>query len=220
MKLLVEPLIIFIVLFFPGLYFSLVSVTVSVTQFDINQEMMRIITHNIPALCLIWFFLLKEPIRSVLGILKPQKKDFFQALTVILGLLIIGFAVGVMGNLIFQKEIEELAISGFFSWIIIILSCMSTGYMEESYFRVYIINHLTLSGIKQRTILIASSVLFAICHIYEGPAGFITSLLAGMFLSYVYIKRKSIHGIALGHAFYNLTAYLLAHIYSVSGVSM
>ncbi|MDR2901346.1 MAG: CPBP family intramembrane metalloprotease [Treponema sp.] len=223
MKLLIEPLIIFMVGFFPGLFFSLTNLSWESNQvlaFSQNQEVFRIITYNVPILCLIWYFLLKEPIRSALGPLKPRKKDFFQAIKVMIGLLIIGASVSVIINLMIQNDVLGLHIPGIIPWVIILISCIITGYTEESYFRVYLINHLSLSGIPLNKALVSSCMLFALCHVYQGPIGLLSSGLAGFFLSYVYIKRRSIHGIALGHGLYNLLSYVLAHFYSVSGVSI
>ncbi len=224
MNTLIQPFIIFLVLFFPGLYVSLIHFSWGTAQFhalNINDELLRIITHNIPALCLIWYFLLNEPLRSVLGQLKPVKKDIWQVIAVFFWLFAVGLALsGVMSFVLPAEEVRGVHISGAASWLIIALSCISTGYVEESYFRVYLINHLTLSGFPRKKALIASCILFSLCHFYQGPLGLIFSLMAGLLLSYTYIKSRSIHGIALGHGFYNLASFVLAHIQSVSGVSM
>lgn len=223
MNILIEPLIIFLVLFFPGLYYSLSVVSLEstlFTLFDLNQELMRIITYNIPALCLIWYFLLKEPICSELGSLKPAKKDFLPIIKVVFGLVMVGLAVSALTNLVFPITSKGIQIDGILPWIIIVLSCITTGYAEESYFRVYLFHHLRLSGIAPRNIMIVSCVLFALCHAYQGTAGIFSSFFAGLFLSYMYMKTRSVHGIALGHGLYNITSYILANFHSVSGVSM
>jgi membrane protease YdiL (CAAX protease family) len=223
MNFLAEPLIIFLVLYFPGLYSSLINLSWNINpilSFNAHQELFRIIAHNIPALCLIWYFLRKEPLRSVLGEIKLRKKDFFEAVKVAAGLIVTAAMVSLIIYFISQTEGEGIQIAGMIPWLIIAISCISTGYMEESYFRVYLLNHLSLSGIPQNKAMIASCVLFAFCHIYQGPIGLLSSLFAGLFLSFMYIKRRSIHGIALGHGLYNIISYVIASFYSVSGVSM
>jgi membrane protease YdiL (CAAX protease family) len=213
-NLFIEPLVLFLVLFFPGFFQSIASLSVAGVQvfsFNENQEIFRIITYNIPALCLLWYFLLKEPIRSLLGTLKPEKKDFFEVIKVLAGLLIIGFAVSASINLVSQNDTMEIHVPNVISWLIVAISCISTGYVEESYFRVYLLNRLALSGISQKTAILAASVLFAICHIYQGPLGFVSSLLAGLFLSFMYVKKRSVHGIAAGHGLYNIVSYVLVH---------
>ncbi len=223
MNFIIEPLIIFMVLFFPGICASLINLSWASTQiisFHLNQEVLRIVSYNIPALALIWYFLLKNPVRSEVGEVKPQKKDLFEAIKAALGLFMIGAIISICMNFFFPTNTEEIHISGILSWLIVVISCMTTGYTEESYFRVYLLNHLRLAGISRNKAVLSSCVLFAVCHMYQGPVGFTSSLLAGLFLSYRYIKKRSIHGIALGHGLYNIAGYVLMHIYSVSGVSM
>jgi membrane protease YdiL (CAAX protease family) len=215
----IEPLIIFMVLYFPGLYFSLASLfshVPAVVSFNVNEELARIIVYNLPALGLIWYFLLKEPLRSVLGRLKPAKNDFFPAIQVFLGLVVIGIITSNLMYLVSQTKPEGMYITGLFSWIIIILSCIVTGYAEESYFRIYLLNYATLSGISPKKAIMVSLILFTVCHAYQGIIGLLTSGLAGLFLSFIYMKKKSIHGIAIGHGFYNIMSYVFAHFASFS----
>ncbi len=219
MKILMEPLIIFMVVYLPGVYYSLTNLSwngIQFYSFNLNQELSRVIIHDIPGLCLIWYFLLKEPLRSELTGLKPHKKDFFQAAKVVLGLLVIGSGVSIIINSIFHFDNQGIIIPGVFSWVVIGVSCIVTGYMEESYFRVYLFKHLTLSGISRNAAVIASCVLFCICHVYQGPVGLVTAGFAGLFLSYMYIKSGSIHGIALGHGMYNLISYIIAQRFGLS----
>jgi membrane protease YdiL (CAAX protease family) len=51
-------------------------------------------------------------------------------------------------------------------------------------------------------------LIFGLCHAYEGPWGFANALLAGAFLSLIYIKTASFHGVALSHGLYNILVYL------------
>ncbi len=151
----------------------------------------------------------------MLGRLKPDKKDFFQTVKIIIGLIVIGFAMSGLMNLVLGTHTEGIHIPGLLSWMIITVNCVSTGYMEESYFRVYLLNRLTLSGISQNKALVSSCLLFAVCHVYQGPAGLLTSFLAGLFLSHEYIKKRSVHAIALGHGLYNLVSLVIAYMYSI-----
>ncbi|MDR2661675.1 MAG: CPBP family intramembrane metalloprotease [Treponema sp.] len=82
--------------------------------------------------------------------------------------------------------------------------------MEESYFRVYLPRRLlpVCSGLV--TAFAVPVLIFGLCHAYEGPWGFANALLAGAFLSFVYIKTASFHGIALAHGLYNILVYIYA----------
>jgi membrane protease YdiL (CAAX protease family) len=94
-------------------------------------------------------------------------------------------------------------------WIIIVLSCLSTGYLEESFFRFYLFARLGERGISSGKIILISVLLFSVCHVYEGPWGALNSVLAGALLSFIFIHYRSLHGIALAHGLYNAFVYAI-----------
>jgi membrane protease YdiL (CAAX protease family) len=94
-------------------------------------------------------------------------------------------------------------------WLAQCQSCLGTGYLEESWFRLYLPLKLRNAGIVSGTAVALSTLLFALCHRYEGVWGVLNAALAGAVLSLVIWKKKSFHGIALAHALYNILAYLL-----------
>jgi len=96
--------------------------------------------------------------------------------------------------------------SGCFAWAGVILACLTTGYLEEAYFRVYL--PVQCAGFGLFTGFWFPIVLFSLCHVYEGPWGFANAFLAALFLSVVYRKKLSFHGIALAHGLYNVFAYV------------
>jgi membrane protease YdiL (CAAX protease family) len=88
-----------------------------------------------------------------------------------------------------------------------ILSCLGTGFLEESFFRFYLFNKLDNRFTGERARLLLSTVLFALCHIYEGPWGVLNAAMAGCFLSILFLKYRSLYGIAAAHGFYNILVY-------------
>ncbi|MDR1443634.1 MAG: CPBP family intramembrane metalloprotease, partial [Treponema sp.] len=90
----------------------------------------------------------------------------------------------------------------------LVFSCVSTGYLEEGYFRYYLEEKTGELGLGPRAFLLISVVLFSFCHVYEGPWGTMNSVLAAVILALIYIRFHSLHGIALAHGFYNLVVYL------------
>jgi membrane protease YdiL (CAAX protease family) len=97
-------------------------------------------------------------------------------------------------------------------WIVMLLSCIGTGYLEESYFRFYFLKKMakTISGKAGLIIRIAFSVtLFSICHIYEGAWGITNAVLAGTVLSVLFERYESLHGIAWAHGAYNAFVYFM-----------
>jgi membrane protease YdiL (CAAX protease family) len=95
------------------------------------------------------------------------------------------------------------------SWVILAFSCLSTAYLEESFFRFYLLSKRTDMGIGPNRAVLVSVLLFSICHIYEGPWGFLNSALSGTVLAFVFLRFRSLHGISLAHAIYNVLVYVL-----------
>jgi membrane protease YdiL (CAAX protease family) len=98
------------------------------------------------------------------------------------------------------------------AWLVMLVSCLGTGYLEESYFRLYLLLRLEAAGIGIGKSMFFSCILFAICHTYEGPWGILHAGLAGILLSWVLIRFHSFHGIAWAHGAYNGLVYLTAYV--------
>jgi membrane protease YdiL (CAAX protease family) len=94
-------------------------------------------------------------------------------------------------------------------WIVLSLSCISTGYLEESFFRFYLLTKFRDMGVRTGTMVSVSVLLFALCHIYEGSWGMLNAVLAGTLLSAIFLRFKSLHGTALAHGLYNAFVYAL-----------
>jgi membrane protease YdiL (CAAX protease family) len=98
------------------------------------------------------------------------------------------------------------------AWLVVFGSCLGTGYLEESYFRLYLLLRLEEAGIGIRKGVFLSCLLFSLCHKYEGPWGVLQAALAGIVLSLVFIRRHSFHGIAWAHGAYNGLVYLITYV--------
>jgi membrane protease YdiL (CAAX protease family) len=88
------------------------------------------------------------------------------------------------------------------------VSCISTGYLEESYFRYYLGEKFEEAGLGPWVFTLFSTALFGLCHVYEGPWGTMNSLLAALILALIYTRFRSLHGLALAHGLYNAGVYL------------
>jgi membrane protease YdiL (CAAX protease family) len=91
-----------------------------------------------------------------------------------------------------------------------VVFCLFTGYWEEGFFRLYILTVCRRAGVKSIAAALCSSLVFALCHVYEGPLGIANAGLAGILLAALFIKTRSYHGLALSHAVYNILAFILA----------
>lgn len=196
---LLEPLLLFGVLFLPGIG----SVSPGPAVFSINRELSRIVVHNIPALALVWYMLGLKGIRLP----RPGLRDLNTALIAFPGLLVIGF-LGSLAALPFGGLFPPLPLEPprtFFQWMVMAPSVLSTGYMEESYFRFYLLTRLDPA--EPGKAVLFSVLLFSLCHMYEGLPGVLNAAAAGGFLSVLFLKRPAIHGLAWAHGMYNVAVY-------------
>jgi membrane protease YdiL (CAAX protease family) len=216
-----------------------------VYQFTIGRELNRIFGYNIPSLLLLWYlFYIKG--KRIFPI-RVQSGDFQSLIIALPGLLGIGLGVSLLSSVILLPETTITTVeapNGAAAWILMIVSCFSTGYLEETYFRRYLLsrfreqnpgipaagpektNHedagafLTEGTRCQQTAadalyvktgslpgILVSTVLFSLCHIYEGPWGVVNAVLAGILLSLTYIHYGAIHGLAWAHGLYNIFIY-------------
>jgi membrane protease YdiL (CAAX protease family) len=98
--------------------------------------------------------------------------------------------------------------AGILAWVGIVLLSLCVGYLEEAYFRVYLPAQCAFFG--PFTGFWFPILLFSLCHVYEGIWGFVNAFLAGFFLTLVFRKTGSLHGLALAHALYNIAAFVIA----------
>ena len=208
-----EALILYVLLFLGG--------PASVPDFtggrlsNLTSELTRIFLYIIPSLALIWY-LLKLRVSKSSGTgqaewgTRPGKNDVLSFFITFPSLLINGilitFASSYFGN---PAQVTPTPPSDTLGWVILCFTCISTAYLEESFFRYYILSQRDEFGLKLVPALFISVVLFSICHIYAGPWGVLNSVISGAFLACVFLRYKSLHGIAFAHAFYNITVFLI-----------
>ena len=201
-----EALILYIVLFVAG----------SVGQaggagFSVTDELTRLFLYSLPSLALIWYLLLKVKSPGEWGINLPGKKDMLVGLLSLPGLMLIGFTIAFAASQ-FNGAAGEAGYnvpSSVPGWLLLSVSCLSTGYLEESFFRFYILSRREELNLSGASALLFSTLAFSACHIYEGPWGFLNSFLAGILLGFIFLRYRSLHGIALAHGLYNIIVYAL-----------
>ena len=219
-----EPLILYFVLFFPGVYSLGSSGGVSqgielyeTIPFSMIRELGRTFTYTIPSLALLWYLIPDKKGFSALKQEKPGKKDFLPFAVSLPGLIFIGLGISLLVSLLsryqnFSPPLKEEAPATSLGWTVLVFSCLGTGYLEESYFRYYLLtkleNQLPMAAMR----IIFSTVLFSLCHFYEGPWGIINATLAGLLLSVLFIRYRSLHGIAWAHGAYNIFVYVMGNI--------
>ncbi|MDR3162117.1 MAG: CPBP family intramembrane metalloprotease [Spirochaetaceae bacterium] len=204
MGIITESLILFGVLFLPGIGPG----PGGVIPFSVNRELSRIFVYNIPAFALIWYLL---GLTGGRRLPRPGLKDLSAAAIALPGLLAIGYCVSLTGSFLADlvPAIQVDPPGDALQWVLTAVSSLTTGYLEESYFRFYLLTRLTQGGIPPRRALLISTALFALCHIYEGFPGVLNALLAGLFLAGLFLKKPSLHSLAWAHGAYNMTVYLV-----------
>ena len=212
MDVIVESLILYAVLFLRFSYGA--APPAEPAEFSAAAEIARIFGYNIPSLALIWYLLLKVKSLKKWGVSYPQKKDILPAALSFPALILIGFSISIVSQQFAEIPPEPgvLPPQSVFAWIVLVISCISSAYLEESFFRFYLLSKRVELKIGPHRAVLLSTLVFSICHIYEGPWGFLNAALSGMFLAIMFMRYKSLHGISIAHAMYNILVYVLGSI--------
>jgi len=211
-----EPLILYFVLFFPGVYissFSGAGQAVETIPFLIFHELGRTLTYTIPSIALVWYIIGKKRLMALIS-RKFRKKDLFAFVAGFSGLCAISLGISLLVSFFLRyfdlappPKVE--APVNYAGWIVLVFSCLGTGYLEESFFRYYLLTKYEKTVPQTAIRVVYSTFLFSLCHIYEGPGGFINSVLAGILLSTLFIRYRSLHGVAWAHSAYNIFVYVM-----------
>jgi membrane protease YdiL (CAAX protease family) len=200
---LLEALLLYCILFLPGALRG--DSPPELAVFSIKREIIRITAYNLPALALIWYLWRRNRAVPV-----PALGDLFAFLWAFPCLILTSLSVS-MAAARFSGPDQGFSIGapdGAAGLGLMFFSCLSTGYLEESYFRYYLGEKIKEAGLASWAFMLISAALFALCHAYEGPWGMMNSLLAALILGLVYIRFRSLHGLALAHGLYNAASYL------------
>jgi membrane protease YdiL (CAAX protease family) len=178
-------------------------------RFIISQELNRTLGFTAPALALIGYLLILRGGKSRLPG-SPRSGDFLSLAIALPGLLGLGLIISLVSSA-FSAGTSVLMVEapkGVLAIIVMFFSCLSTGYLEEFYFRYYLSLRFKQAGLGNSFAVGLSVLLFSLCHIYEGLWGAMNAFLAGILLSLVYKKYRALHGIAWAHGLYNAFIYL------------
>lgn len=95
----------------------------------------------------------------------------------------------------------------FGAWVVMIIGSFATAYLEEIFFRLYLLYRFDRAGIPIMTGNLVSILLFSLCHLYEGPMGTLNAAIASLCFTTVYRKSNNIHSPAWAHGLYNVMAF-------------
>jgi membrane protease YdiL (CAAX protease family) len=183
-------------------------------EFSCAAETGRILMYTLPSLALVWYLLLKAKSLKAMGVKLPQKKDFIVASLAFFALTLIGVTISLVSAQFGETAAlrQSLGPQTMTAWAVLVVSCLGSAYLEESFFRFYMLSRKEEMGLGPHRAALFSTLLFSVCHIYEGPWGFLNAALSGVVLAYVFLRFRSLHGVAVAHALYNILAYVLGAI--------
>jgi membrane protease YdiL (CAAX protease family) len=93
-------------------------------------------------------------------------------------------------------------------WLLLIFASCTNGFTEELVFRGYLIPRFErLLGSTARSV-ICTSVLFALLHVYQGPAGTLFTLLFGVLTAVVFVRFRRIWPVVYAHAAADVLPFL------------
>jgi membrane protease YdiL (CAAX protease family) len=142
--------------------------------------------------------------------LLPRRADVLPALLAFAGVCAAGYGVSFSASFFeeapalpfFEGNMSLQAIP------LVIVSSLSTGYLEEGFFRYYLFRRFHEAGVNIAAGAAVSILLFAVCHLYEGPWGVLNAALSALVLSCVFLRFRSLHAVALAHGAWNTLVFL------------
>jgi len=216
-----EALILYFVLFFPAIHFIppdmlAQGIAVETIPFSSAALLGRTLTFTLPATALVLYLISRSRTRRGLNPVDfrrvvPAKPDILPFAVGLAGLIGIGLCVAFMVSR-FAGAASPPVIEGphtLAGWAAVVLACLGTGYLEEIYFRYYLLTKLESTIPRAAVRVLFSTALFAVSHIHYGPWGLLNAAIAGLFLSVLFLRYKSLHGIALAHAGYNMFVFFM-----------
>jgi len=207
----IEALVLYILLFLHGSLALFAGGGSEAANFSVTTELVNIFAYLTPALILIWLLITKTP-KIELWAIKPGKKDLLSCIITFPCLLITGFIVTIIGSYISGPS-ESITLnlpSSAAEWVLLFVTCLLSAYLEESYFRFYLLSKREEFNLNAVSALALSAVLFSICHIYEGPWGFLNAVISGAILGFMFLRYNSLHGVAIAHTLYNISIYIIS----------
>ncbi len=210
-----EPIILFMVFFLPG--FLSQSQVVDGTVFNSAWFNIMYLITVIPQIMLVLYLIEKKPVTKIqlYGINRIKPKDMLYGLIYFTGIMIIVLITGIISFIIMDLgygastntplwQFDNLTLIP-----LIFITCIATGYSEELFFRSYLLSEFD-SPENKKQIIIGTSFIFAVGHVYQGFAGFLGTFAIGIFLASIFMRKRRLHSIAIAHGLYNFTVLMIS----------
>ncbi|MDR0411567.1 MAG: CPBP family intramembrane metalloprotease [Treponema sp.] len=204
----IEAFILYILFFFPAY-----TGTPAFIPFSVYQELFRVFVYKTPAFFLVFYLLNGKNLCNKSDIAPRQGLRFLLAFFAALPVLcLISVCISTAADF-FSPSASSPVLEkpgSAIGWLVLSASCLATGLLEETFFRVYLPKRLSDVTVAFGLPLLLSTALFAFSHLYEGPWGVANAFLSGLFLCLVFAKTKNLVGIAMAHGAYNFLVYAMS----------
>jgi membrane protease YdiL (CAAX protease family) len=206
----IEAFILYTLFFFP----SHVEPPTLIT-FSVYKELFRVFIYNIPAFLLVIYLLNGKNFyeKAEMSVSPRQNLQSLLTFSAALPILcVISLCTSAAAGF-FSTSTPALTLekpSHAVEWLVLSFSCLTTGLLEETFFRVYLPKRFSGTGADLGKAFLFSTALFAFSHLYEGPWGVANAFLAGLFLCAIFAKTKNLAGIVAAHGVYNLLIYAVS----------
>ncbi|WIY59230.1 CPBP family intramembrane glutamic endopeptidase [Bacillus arachidis] len=121
--------------------------------------------------------------------------------------------IAIKKSKVFQRHTEkqmsnfsEMLPTNYRESVIWILICITAGITEELLFRSFMMNYLTqlLPWLSTTGVVIVSSIIFGLAHIYQGWKGIVGTMILGFLFGRLYVTTGSIYPSILLHIIIDL----------------
>ncbi|MBX6748542.1 MAG: CPBP family intramembrane metalloprotease [Micromonosporaceae bacterium] len=208
---------VFLLLILPTLVLSFVDTGASAVSFPLVASATIARDVGLVALILLLIARDRQPVAAIGWVRRHIGRDILIGLALSV-LLVIGAqvleAVLRAAGLSSPSSAPGLAPSGLGEVILAVVLVVVVAVAEETIFRGYLI--LRFAGVfrSRLSAVVASSLIFAIGHGYEGGAAVVTIGLTGLVFAIVYIWRQSLVAPVVMHLVFNLLAIVVAPLLS------
>lgn len=208
-----EFLLLFTVLFLPGLISQ--TVGIDARAFDNVYYHIQILAVSLPQIALVIALaeLRKPGSTAALGWRRLRLSDVGSAAIDYVAIVACVAVIGGVASLAGATDAFDSPVAWSFSRYelvpLLAVSALAIGYREEVFYRAYLFDRAAELGLQPATTIVAGALLFAVGHLYQGVSGFVVALVVGVVIGMLYAHQRSLHAIAIAHGAYNLTVLLL-----------
>ena len=204
---LVEAFLLYWAFFIPGI--SLPSPSATFIPFDTARELSRILFYDTPVVALLIFILWRENKNLLASKFEINRHSIFWSFINFILILGCALSIALFAQYILPAYKPPLiqAPPTIGAWFVMIIGSFATAYLEEIFFRLYLLHRFDTAGIPLMAGNLLSILLFSLCHLYEGPLGTLNAALSSLCFTLIYRRSKSIHSPAWAHGLYNVLAF-------------